>query len=83
MRQKIIKIGNTKGEVVPQAFLIQYCLQNEIIKLCTEGLLLKPIKLTRQGWKEQFEKAKSKVLSKEDKEFLDVENSFDKEEWTW
>jgi len=44
---------------------------------------LRPIKPARQGWAEQFAKAKSTELSKEDKEFLDIENSFDKQDWIW
>lgn len=85
MRQKIIKIGNSKGIIVPQAFLKQYGFLDEVlIEPGPDGLILKPIKSTaRQGWEEQFAKAKSIELSKEDKEFLDIENSFDKQGWTW
>lgn len=84
MRQKLITIGNSKGVIVPQAFLKQYGFLDELlIEPGPDGIIIKPVKSVRQGWAEQFAKAKSTELSKEDKEWLDIPTDFEKEDWTW
>jgi antitoxin component of MazEF toxin-antitoxin module len=84
MRQKLITIGNSKGVIVPQAFLKQYGFLDELlIEPGDDGIILKPVKSARQGWAEQFAKAKPLPLTIEDKEWLNTATDFEKEDWTW
>ena len=84
MRQKIIAIGNSRGIILPVTFIKQYGFIDELmLEPGPDGLILKPIKPVRQGWAEQFAKAKSIELSKEGKEWLNIPTDFEKEDWTW
>jgi len=85
----LIRIGNSRGIRIPKAIIDQAQL-NDIefnFKITDEGLLIQPLKRSRQGWKEQFEKALKVDKSTDtsdaiDKEWLDaplVENL----EWEW
>jgi len=85
----LIRIGNSRGIRIPKAIIDQAQL-NDIelnFKITDEGLLIQPLKRSRQGWKEQFEKALKGDKSADtsdaiDKEWLDaplVENL----EWEW
>ena len=81
----LIRIGNSQGVRIPKAIIEQAQLSNKNLefKIVEDGLLIQTVKKTRQGWKEQFDKAvqlqKSDYL---DQEWLDVSLS-DIEDWEW
>jgi len=52
----LIKIGNSQGIRIPQPLIKQANLQDQEfeIHVVDNGLLITPIKKTRQGWEEQF-----------------------------
>lgn len=86
MRSNIKKIGNSKGVIIPPAFLSELNLDQNSgidIELNNEGILIKPVFNPRQNWEEMFMKAI------ENKEIPDsdlsngLSNEFDDTEWTW
>ncbi|HHM21265.1 MAG TPA: AbrB/MazE/SpoVT family DNA-binding domain-containing protein [Bacteroidetes bacterium] len=61
MRINIVKIGNSKGLILPKIVLEKYQIKNEVtIKLHDEYLVIEPITKPRIGWNEQFAMANSK-----------------------
>ena len=54
----LIKIGNSQGIRIPQPLIKQANLQDKEfdIHVVDNGLLITPIKKTRQGWEEQFKR---------------------------
>ena len=86
MEVSIIKIGNSKGVIIPARFLKKLGAQSKAgIKVEIEeregGLFLKPIKKPREGW----EKA-AKAAHKEGEDqmlFPDVFDDEETEDWTW
>lgn len=86
MEVSIIKIGNSKGVIIPARFLKKLGAQSRVeIKVEMEeregGLFLKPIKKPREGW----EKA-AKAAHKEGEDemlFPDVFDDEKTEDWTW
>ena len=83
MQSVIRNIGNSKGIIIPQSFLKQCLIENEVIMEVKDNtIVISPVtRVPRQGWAEQFQKANSL----KDKEiFVDHStSSFDDEEWTW
>ena len=83
MEASIIKIGNSKGLIIPQKMLKAFGTQNKVMIETREGgLFISPIDETRLGWAELFKNATSEQEPSEDL-FEEIENDFDKEEWTW
>ncbi|WP_221886253.1 hypothetical protein [Campylobacter sp. MIT 99-7217] len=72
---KLIKIGNSQGIRLPKNIIEEAKLQDcEIaLKLCDEGLLLKPLKASRKGWdNEQLKDALMMRLTLPDKKGFDL-----------
>ena len=83
MKIKLINIGNSKGLRLPKTIIQQYKIGEDLqIELQEDGILLKPLTKPRAGWSEQFEKA-VKPIEKQEKNWMEARNRFDKEEWTW
>ena len=83
MEATIIKIGNSKGLIIPQKMLKELGAENKVtIETRDGGLFISPIAETRNGWAESFKIATSEQESTNDL-FKGIENDFDKEEWTW
>lgn len=84
MEVSIIKIGNSKGVIIPSRFLKKLGAQSKIkieIEEREGGLFLKPVKKPREGW----EKA-AKAAHKEGEDqtlFPDVFDDEGMEDWTW
>ena len=79
----IIKIGNSKGLIIPQKMLKALGAKNKVtIETREGGLFISPIDETRKDWAESFKNATSEQEPSEDL-FDGIENDFDKEEWTW
>ena len=83
MKIKLINIGNSKGLRLSKALIQQYNITEDIqLELKEDGILLKPFTKPRTGWSEQFEKS-VKPIEKQEKNWIEARNRFDKEEWTW
>jgi antitoxin MazE len=82
MEANIIKIGNSKGVIIPAAFLRKVGAVEKIeIQLRDDGLFIKPLHKPREGW----EAAAKKAHQEKDDTFLipDVFEDETMEEWTW
>jgi antitoxin MazE len=85
MKSNIRKIGNSKGIVIPPAFLAQFKLDKDSdveIELNKDGILIKPIDSPRVGWEIMFSDAINTEASESDF-FQGLSNEFDDKEWTW
>ncbi|MEO8712641.1 MAG: AbrB/MazE/SpoVT family DNA-binding domain-containing protein [Parafilimonas sp.] len=84
MITRLISIGNSKGIRIPKTLVQQYDLAETDIELHAEedGILISPVKKARQNWEELFRK-ELKDTPANAKENIDVQNDFDKTEWTW
>jgi len=81
----LIRIGNSQGVRIPKAIIEQAHLSGKELefKVLEEGLLIQPLKVPRQGWKEQFEKVQiADSLNQTDKDWLEAPLIED-EEWEW
>ena len=81
----LVRIGNSQGVRIPKAIIEQAQLENKELefKIIDDGLLIRPIKNPREGWKKQFDKvAERQELSAVDQEWLDAPLSCD-EGWKW
>lgn len=59
MRINIIKVGNSKGLILNKTLLEKYQIEKEVnIVLQDDHIIIEPIHKVRQGWDEQFKKAK-------------------------
>ena len=81
MKTKLIKIGNSQGLLLSKAIIEQVKLNDEVeLKVTDEGLLISPVSSKRKDWEEKFKKAGKKknalILG-------NMNNEFDKGEWTW
>ena len=72
----LIKIGNSQGIRIPQAFIKQANLQNEEfeIQVVDNGLLITPIKKPRKGWEKQ---SKNIPISQIEQDFNETNNNLD------
>ena len=81
----LIRIGNSLGVRIPKTIIEQAHLKDKELKfkVTDDGLLIQPAKKTREGWKEQFDKAlQFKALSNEEQEWLEAPLT-DESEWEW
>ena len=81
----LIKIGNSQGVRIPKTIIEQAKLGNRELefKVIDDGLLIKPVKKPRQGWKDQFDKSlQTQGISESDQEWLDAP-LVDDEDWEW
>jgi antitoxin MazE len=85
----LIKIGNSQGIRIPQPLIKQANLQDQEfeIQVVDNGLLITPIKKSRQGWEEQF---KSIPVSQSEQDFDETYSNLDHcaelaagESWEW
>ena len=83
MQASIIKIGNSKGVIIPKQFLKELGSEKVEIKYKDGGIFISPLEdEPRKGWNEAFKNAVMDSNSEEDF-FEGTENDFDREEWTW
>ena len=85
METTIVKIGNSKGLIIPKKLLTAFGEAKQVdIKAKDGGLIITPLaeNKSRSNWEQQFYDAIAKGFIPEN-EVIDVENDFDKKEWTW
>lgn len=85
----LIKIGNSQGIRIPKS-LIEACGFKKTIsveiregKLILQAKQIEPKKVFRKDWDKAFKKAQKNQKDDFENEFLDFENDWDNEEWTW
>jgi len=86
MKSNIRKIGNSRGIVIPSAFLAEFKLEKDSdveIELKTDGILIKPVGNLREGWEQAFKDAISKGDEPENDFYEGMYNDFDSEDWSW
>ena len=79
MQTTLRKIGNSKGVIIPAAFIEQLKIESEVELIIQEGaLILKPSLHPRQGWFDDYDASKdSEPLA--DMKVLESEQ----EDWEW
>lgn len=86
MRTSIKKIGNSKGVVIPPAFLSELNLDRDSaidIDMVPNGILIRKPLNPRDDWEAMFKKELSLGEAPEGDLFEDLSNDFDENEWTW
>ena len=81
----LIKIGNSQGIRIPQPIIKQANLENTEIEFVVtqEGLLLKPIKHSRDTWKKNIEEILAKNKNKKDEGIVEEFLNEKFEDWEW
>ncbi len=84
MVTRIVRIGNSRGIRIPKAMLEQFGFA-EAVELQAKGgaLILRPLKATRPGWAEAFERMASSGDDHLVHEDAPTMTKFDAEEWEW
>jgi len=86
MKSSIRKIGNSKGVIIPPAFLSEFNLDKDSridIELSNDGILIKPVNNPRGDWEKKFMTAIESEKNSDGDLFEGLSNEFDNEEWTW
>ncbi len=81
----LIRIGNSQGVRIPKAIIEQAQLEDKELefKIIGDGLLIKPVKKPREGWKDRFDKAiQSDESNQAEQEWLNAPLAND-ENWEW
>lgn len=83
MITKVRKIGNSYGVLLNKKLMEQINIKDEVsLSVVDNKIIIEPISPNpREGWEEMFLQAGS--LDDNENFFENVENQFDKEEWTW
>lgn len=83
MITKVRKIGNSYGVLLNKKLMEQINIKDEVsLSVMDNKIIIEPISSNpREGWEEMFLQAGS--LDDDEIFFENVENQFDKEEWTW
>jgi antitoxin MazE len=80
MLVNVIKIGNSRGIIIPSSFLKKLNSDKLVLEENESGLSIRAAKPVRDGWEE----AARLMHHKDDDELMmDFPNEFDDEEWTW
>ena len=85
METTIVKIGNSHGLIIPKKLLTAFGEAKQVdIKAKDGGLIITPLtpNKARSNWEQQFNDAIAKGFIPENN-MINIENDFDKKEWTW
>ncbi|MBC7388333.1 MAG: AbrB/MazE/SpoVT family DNA-binding domain-containing protein [Opitutaceae bacterium] len=82
MISKLIKIGNSQGVMLPKTLIEEVGIKGPVdIKAENNTIVIKALeKSVRAGWGDAFQQMSE---MKEDASFLNLNNTFDNEEWEW
>ena len=84
METNIIRIGNSQGLIIPRRMLSKLGINKKVnLEVGEGGLYVYPVtdKSTRQDWEKQY--AQAIKMGHEPDNVEQIENEFDKTEWTW
>jgi len=81
---QIVKIGNSQGIRIPKLLLEQVGLHGTVrLEVEADCLVLRPVRVPRQGWEEQFQR----MAENGDDKLLDADipsmTKWDETEWEW
>ncbi len=85
METAIVKIGNSRGLILPKKLLSLFGEENQVdIQEKDGGLVITPLikNKARSNWEQIFADAIAKGFTPEN-DVIDIENDFDKKDWTW
>ena len=85
METTIVKIGNSRGLIIPKKLLGTFGEANQVdIQEKDGGLVITPLvgNKARSNWEQIFADAIAKGITPEN-DVIDIENDFDKKDWTW
>ena len=85
METTIVKIGNSKGLIIPKKLLSTFGEARQVdIQVKDGGLIITPLSeiKARSNWEQLFNDAIAKGFAPGN-DVIDIENDFDKKEWTW
>ena len=79
MQTTLRKIGNSRGVIIPSAYIEQLRIKGKVELTLENGvLILKPVTPQRQGWFEGYDPSKDTVA------ISDIEElESEQEEWEW
>jgi len=85
MEAPIIKIGNSKGIILPKRLINKFgSVQKVNVKPMDKGLYIEPVENEhRKNWEKKFSDAIKAGQEPENDFFEGINNHFDQEEWTW
>jgi antitoxin MazE len=79
MRTSIIKIGNSKGLIIPVQLLKECGFEDEVsLQVKNDTLVISKLGKPRERWEETFLRANPDQMI-----MNDLSNDFDESEWTW
>lgn len=80
MRTVVRKVGNSRGVLIPAAFLTECGVGTEIeMRQEGKGLVIEPVKTIRAGWFDSYQVDRETDAWEEDMTLTPVEN----EDWQW
>jgi antitoxin MazE len=85
METTIVKIGNSQGLIIPKKLLSTFGEVKQVdIQVKDGGLLITPLteSKARSNWEQLFNDAIAKGFAPGN-DVIDIENDFDKKDWTW
>ncbi|MCX6326276.1 MAG: hypothetical protein NT144_06445 [Bacteroidia bacterium] len=85
METTIVKIGNSRGLIIPKKLLNAFGEAKQVdIKAKDGGLIITLLNenKARSNWEQLFYDAIAKGFTPGN-DVIDIENDFDKKEWTW
>ena len=85
METTIVKIGNSRGLIIPKKLLNAFGEAKQVdIQVKDGGLLITLLNenKARSNWEQLFNDAIAKGFTPGN-DVIDIENDFDKKEWTW
>ena len=84
MKAEIRSIGNSRGIILPKAILEQ-CGFDEQVEMAVENdaLIIRPAFMRRRGWREAFGKVNKDNDGRMLRDWQNLSNQFDNEDWQW
>jgi antitoxin MazE len=84
MRARVVKIGNSQGIRIPKPLLEQIGIMEDV-ELAVEDkqIIIRPLTNPREGWDVAFKNMAKRDDDSIGKDFENISNSWDEEEWQW
>ena len=84
MKSKVIKVGNSKGILLPKHIIKVYEIQDEVqIELREDCIVLTPLKDPKSNWESLYQNEIKSKSDQDNNDWQNFSNKFDEEEWTW
>lgn len=86
MESSLVRIGNSKGVIIPKKMLDRLGITNKFDISEHDGtIVIVPVEehKPREDWEEHFSRQIQKISSDTDNGLESLSNDFDQTEWTW